>query len=193
MLLSPEGWRSPWCAHYACDNDVFAHSPIGTRPDLHWWEREGELAWLKMLDKIPTHHPPLWVLLPDVVGDWEATLERSYRYRCEVEARGFKTALALQDGDNVKSVLDFAPDAVFVGGTTAWKWKVAPLVPKTFRPFGIWTHLGRCNGERPIRLARRYDFDSADGTGLCRFFDAQLPIVLRGLHANPAQGELCFE
>lgn len=184
MLLSPEGWRYPHCRHYVLDNDVYPHSFLGSRFDEGWWEREGEKKWLKMLDKVPTDHPPMWVLLPDVVADWHQTIDRAWRYRIEVESRGFKCALALQDGCNWKEANDFGADAFFVAGTTYWKWVNAPQIVAMFKN-KVALHLGRVNGERPIRLARKLGFDSADGSGLARFFNDQLPRVLRGFEESP--------
>jgi hypothetical protein len=176
LLLSPLGWRRPWCDFWACDNDVFAG-------------RWNEAGWLKMLDKAAKHHPPLFCILPDVVGDWATTLDRAYQYRQEVESRGLRVALALQDGCNWKEVKDFAPFAVFVGGSTRWKWENTPRVIAMFQNKS-WVHVGRVNGENRIRYVRKLGADSADGTGLCRFFDAVLPKVLRGLNHESPQQEL---
>jgi len=176
LLLSPLGWRSPWCETWACDNDVFAGKFDLTR-------------WLKMLDKAALYPPPLFCILPDVVGNWEQTLERAHRYRHEVESRGLRVALALQDGCNWKEVSDFSPFAVFVGGSTQWKWANTPRIIRLFGSHS-WVHVGRVNGESRIRYVRKLGADSADGTGLCRFFDAVLPKVLRGLNTESAQQEL---
>jgi hypothetical protein len=184
MLLSPLAWRFPHSAHYALDNDVFAHSFIGSRPTPDFWEKRGETAWLKMLDKIPQSKPPMWILLPDVVADWEATIERAWKYRNEVVSRGFRIAIALQNGADDKSVFDFSPDAIFVGGTTEWKWANAGRIARVYGRTGIWTHLARCNGRKRILYSRMLGYDSADGTGLCRFTNSTLPKVLRGLRDN---------
>ena len=184
QLLSPLGWRRPQCEIYACDNDVFAH-----REDPEWWRREGETRWLKMLDKMADLPPPLWLILPDIVGNWAETIERAHRYRHEVESRGLRVALALQDGCNWKEVNDFAPFCVFVGGSTRWKWENVPRVVAMFQN-RVWVHVGRVNGEKRIRYVRKLGVDSADGTGLCRFFDEQLPKVLRGLNCDSPQLEM---
>jgi hypothetical protein len=184
LLLSPSGWRRPWCELWACDNDVFSH-----RTDAGWWRREGETRWLKMLDKLTQLPPPLWCILPDVVGNWDETIERAHFYRSEVEGRGLRVALALQDGCIWKEAFDFAPFCVFVGGSTEWKWANVARVISIFQNKS-WVHVGRVNGERRIRQVRKMGADSADGTGLCRFFDAQLPQVLRGLNHESPQLEM---
>src|SRR5690606_20810019 len=67
-LLSPDGWRTPhrWMP-YALDNGAFPAWTAG-KP----WD---EAAFLEMV-KIAAKHrtPPLWVVVPDVVADREATL-----------------------------------------------------------------------------------------------------------------------
>lgn len=176
LLLSPLGWRAPWCPLWACDNDVFAGK----------WN---EASWLKMLDKAAKFHPPLFCILPDVVGDWNTTLERGCQYRPEVESRNLRVAIALQDGCNWKEVADFAPFAVFVGGTTRWKWENVPRIVSMFQN-KAWVHVGRVNGENRTRYCRKLGVDSCDGTGLARHFDCQLPRILRGLNTEPAQMEM---
>lgn len=181
MLCSPAYFRLPWCQHWAVDNDMFNHSD---EPD--WWQQQGETLWLKMLDKLtagPLPSSPLFCALPDVVANWDLTLERSYRYRAEIESRGWKTALVLQDGCNAKDIDDFAPDAVFVGGSTDWKWNNVPRIIKAFKG-RYWVHVGRVNGVRNIRYVKELGADSADGTGLAQFFDSTLPKVIAALYGT---------
>ena len=189
MMLSPEGWRNPFTP-YACDNGVFARSPIGTRPDAGWWQREGETAWLKMLDKIPTNQPPLFVLLPDVVLDWPATMARAAVYRREVNGRRLSCALALQDGCDFRDVFRFAPHAVFVGGSTAWKWANVRRIVCAFAPLGIHVHVGRVNGKAHLWHCREAGVNSCDGTGISRHTDAMKPTVMTGLFESDPQMRL---
>lgn len=181
MLVSPRDFRQPWCPHWACDNDMFNHSDTPG-----WWEATGETAWRKMLAKVASaNHPtaPLFCGLPDVVADWPRTIERAYIYRHEIEQYGFKTALILQDGCVWKDVNDFSPDAVFVGGSTFWKWHNCRNIINLFKG-RYWVHIGRVNGEHRIRTVRQWGADSADGTGLSRHFDNVLPKVVAGLYSD---------
>lgn len=203
LLLSPLGWRSPWCPLWACDNDVYAaweafeiKRTTTVTPEQDWFhggegkrKAAGEKRWLKMLDKVTAFHHPLFVILPDVVGDWEATIERAHQYRHEVESRGLRVALALQDGCNWKEAIDFEPWAVFVGGSKPWKWANVPRIVQMFQ-HKAWVHVGKVNGDRAIRYCRKLGVDSCDGTGLCRHFDSELPKVLFGLNGERPQMEL---
>lgn len=184
MLCSPRYFRLPWCHHWAADNDMFNHSD-----DPAWWNRQGEKAWLKMLDKLtagPLPSLPLFCALPDVVANWPLTLERSYHYRHEIEARGWKPALVLQDGCKWEDVNDFASPALFVGGSKFWKWANVRTIISRFGG-SHWVHVGRVNGIQAIRLVRQWGAHSADGTGLARHFDAELPKVLAGLYTDRTQ------
>jgi len=184
MLLGPGCWRNP-PAHrpYATDNDCFVN-----RDDPAWWEREGEAAWLKMLDRIPTAHPPLFVLLPDVVGDWTETLNRAVRYAEEVRRRRLRVGIALQNGCDSEREYDDClrrePDAVFVGGTRAWKWAHAPYICKWFGERGVWVHVGRVSGPAAVQRCLQMGSDSCDGTGWSKFTDQELPKLLRVLKAR---------
>jgi hypothetical protein len=192
-LYSPSAWRNPFCL-YACDNDVYAHSFLGNKTDVDWWQREGETAWLKMLDKVALHArtgiAPQFLLLPDVVGDWNATIERAHHYRREVNGRHLPTALALQDGaelDNFKAALLFKPNYVFIGGSTRWKWHNARRIAHLFPQHYISVHLGRVNGEQSIRMARGFGVASCDGTGISRHVDAMMPGFKRGFEMPAAR------
>lgn len=175
MLLCPSGWRTPWCRRYAADNDCFAH-----RNDPGWWEREGEARWLAMLDKLAGTRP-MFVLLPDVVGDWNATLDRSARYRGELADRNLPAAVALQDGCDFREALALSPDTVFVGGTTDWKLRSVEPACAIFRPRGIRVHVGRVNSRDRLFLCRSCGADSVDGTGWNRYSDAMLPVMDRAM------------
>lgn len=109
----------------------------------------------------------LFCALPDVVGDWTATLERSTPWIDPVRARGGRPAIVLQDGATVDTVPWTDVDAVFIGGST--KWKLGPKVPGLIaeaRRRGAWAHMGRVNSCRRLKLARAIGCQSADGTFL---------------------------
>lgn len=182
MHNSASGWRNPWTRYWALDNGVFARSPLGLRPDPDWWQRDGERLWLAVLEKAAqAQPPPLFVVLPDVVMDWPETLARAWRYRDAVEGLNLKPALALQNGFTWEDVEKFQPQALFVGGDSRFKWGRLREIVAWAKPRGVWVHVGRVNGRRPIRLAREWGADSADGTGLAMYPDAIFPEVLEGL------------
>lgn len=198
QLLGPRGFCRPQCQIWACDNDCFSTSAIGPRPDPNYWKQHGERRWLRMLDRVAAlveeeGATPLFCVVPDIPGHWKQTLERWHQYAGEVTDRGLPTALALQDGsqaDDWKVAFSLSPDYFFVGGTTYWKWHFAPRICRDALRHKIHIHIGRVNGEKPIRRARKMGAASADGTGLCRHFHAELPGVLRGLYEESPQLEM---
>lgn len=188
VLLSPKAWRQPWCKWWATDNDVFSH-----RNDIGWWEREGEESWIRMADKldaIPADRPPLFILIPDVVGDWQRTLDYYDKYRHHVLDRQLPIAIALQNGaeSDMETVLKLRPDFVFIGGDVEWKWRFTADFTRFFRPRGIRVHVGRASGPWRVRECIRVGVDSCDGTGWNRFADRMLPGLFQVLdNSNPQQ------
>lgn len=158
----------PW----ALDNGCFA------KFDQPRWER--------MLDEADEHRP-LFVTLPDIVGDAQRTAElfdAFYRRTQELPR-----ALVLQDG--IERVRIPWPDitAVFIGGSDAFK--VAPVAiaaAKAAKMLGKWVHVGRVNTAARVRnwlgLA-----DSIDGSGISRY-DHMLEDVLAMIRGEHPQQEI---
>lgn len=138
---------------FALDNDAFSAWANGTE-----WD---EVEWLTMLEMVKALRiKPLWVLVPDVVADREATLENWKHYSPIVGGFGFKKAFALQDGMS-KSDIPPGAEVLFVGGTTEWKWRtVADWVSL---PQDI--HVGRVNSVEKLTYCERIGVASVDGTG----------------------------
>lgn len=129
------------------------------------------LAWL---DRMP-RESCLFATAPDVVGDAAATLALSLPMLPRIRAAGYPAALVAQDGlENLPIPWDEF-DALFVGGTTAWKLSEAAygLVAEANRR-GKWTHMGRVNSWARFSAAAAAGYDSADGTVLR--FDPSRPV-----------------
>jgi hypothetical protein len=203
-LLSPLGWRTPLTQTWACDNDVFSSWDkshdlrLSAEKRSYWadfWKPcgHGEDKWFRMLDKIPRDNPPMWVLLPDVIADWPATLARARQYRMELAMRGLRVAVALQDGCRYEEALRLLPDAVFVGGTKRWKWSHLEAICAYFQPRGTPVHVGRVSGVKGIAECLRLGVDSCDGTGWVRAPDQELPRLLRALDQRQPRQQRAFE
>lgn len=169
----PEGVA--WCA----DNGAFSHK----------WNAE---TWWAFLTE--NAHAAAWccfAALPDVVCDWPATLARSLPWVDAVRGLGYPVALVLQDGATSETVPWDQIDAVFVGGSTAWKLgpEARSLVAEA-KLRGLWAHMGRVNSEKRLRYARHIGCDSADGTYLVFGPDANLPNVQAWLRGVNGQGDL---
>lgn len=177
LLSTPDTRYTPdACAAYnafALDNACFAN---GGAFDLRSF-----VAWI---DAYP--RTALFVSAPDVVGNWPATLARSVDSIHAIRATGHKAAIVLQDGATPDTIPDC--DAVFVGGSTAWKTsREAELCVRSFRG---WKHMGRVNTERRLRLAHDWGCDSVDGTYLRFGPDINAPKLARWMRRLQQQTTL---
>lgn len=155
-------------------NDVTTMIDNGcfTRPDDFTIDRYRDL--------VADHLASLFATVPDVVGDWNATLERWDAF--PKDDWPVPLAIVLQDGATVETVPWHEVGAVFVGGTTEWKLgaKAAAIVAEA-NARGVWAHMGRVNSQRRLRYADWIGCDSADGTFLVFAPDVNLRLVLRWL------------
>src|SRR5262245_34739545 len=114
MITPKSGNRHVPGVTFALDNGVV--TLVDSRPvtDPDW----SETRWLAMLDRY--QHTPgcLFAVVPDVVGDADATNERWARYHGAVRNRGYRAAYVTQNG--CRSIPASA-GAVFVGGDDNWK------------------------------------------------------------------------
>lgn len=133
----------------------------------------------------------LFATLPDVVGQWQATLDRSLPWIDKVRALGYPVALVLQDGATAETVPWADIDVVFIGGTTGWKLgpEARQLVAEA-KQRGLWVHMGRVNSERRFRYASHIGCDSADGTYLTFGPDTNLPKLRAWLRGVNDQGDM---
>lgn len=187
-VLMGTKWCTPWTEHWACDNDMFAAHKRG---DTGWWKREGETAWLKMLDKAASQPTkPLFVALPDVVEDWPRTVARAWYYLPELRSRSLPPAIVLQDGCHLGAATMLSCPWWFVGGSDAYKWgQLEEIVRTAHLTFDTKVHVGRVNGTRQVRSCLRAGADSCDGTGLAAFTNTVMPRLVAGFKPNP-QGAL---
>ena len=181
-LMGPKHWKEPrpWIP-YACDNDAFTLR-----------ENWSEDAWIGMLDAARLCAcKPRWVLVPDVVGDHIGTLERSEKYAPVARAYRWPLAFAVQDGMEPANVPSEAA-LVFVGGSTAWRWRTLERWCAAFRR----VHVGRVNAIERVWLCDDLGVESVDGTGWVRNpgRQDQLPALVEWLEGKrrPHQHEIVF-
>ena len=146
----------PW----ALDNGVFGA-----------WQQQREWSedpLYRYLDQYAAWSP-MWVVVPDWVGDRDETLRRWDQHADAIQAFGVPMAMAVQDGMTHADVPAEA-SIVFVGGTTSWKW----------RNLRTWTdnfprvHVGRVNTYKLLWMAHEAGAESTDGTGWFRGCRKQL-------------------
>ena len=145
-----------------------------------------ERQWLRLVEKA-RQDAPLFVCAPDIVGDARRTIELMHYFKSVMH--GLPIALVLQDGIGNHSIPWEEIDAVFVGGSDAFK--IAPEALnacQTARMMGKWVHVGRVNTASRVRnwlgLA-----DSIDGSGISRY-DHMLKDVIDMIDGKHVQLEM---
>lgn len=133
-------------------------------------------AFLVMLERLQGTRWCLFVAAPDVVGDAEKTLAKFKRWAIVIRAFGFPVALVAQDGLTIDATPWLEIDALFLGGTTAWKLgPEAEALARYAKANRKWVHMGRVNTLRRIRHAQRIGCDSFDGTTFSKWPDNYIP------------------
>lgn len=143
-------------------------------------------TWERLLGEAEDHRP-VFVCLPDLVGDARRTLDLFEAFR--LRTNGLPRALVLQDGIGRHAIPWDDIDAVFVGGSDAFKISAeARNACRTAKMLGKWVHVGRVNTADRVRgwldLA-----DSIDGSGMSRF-DHMLDDVLSIIRGEHPQRQL---
>lgn len=187
-FISPRAWQllgnTPI---WAADNDAYS----GFRPD----------RYLRMLDAILAgmirrhgKHPPAFITVPDVVCDFEKTMDLYYDWHKEVGGRGLARCLVLQNGIE-KYIERFGwnalpwedVEAVFIGGDTPFKFcEEVRWIVRAAKTEGKWVHMGRVNSVKRMRYAMQIGCDSCDGSGMARFPNAVLFPMLKALKMDEA-------
>lgn len=157
MLTPDMGNRVPDGVPWAADNACFSNPAM--------YSDERYLSWLEA--RRPYADRCLFATAPDVVGDAPATLERSLPMLSRIREVGYPAALVAQDGLTPEMVPWDAIDALFIGGSTAWKLsEAAHALCVEAKQRGKWVHMGRVNSHKRFELARSFGCDSVDGTFL---------------------------
>ena len=129
-----------------------------------------EDRFLRMVKRLSGTPGCLFLTVPDVVADHEATLDRWLYWSPRLRPYGFPLAFVGQDGcETVPPVAD----VLFIGGST--EWKLSAHAQRLIRGFDGWVHVGRVNSNRRLRLVKSYGADSVDGSGMAMFTETKLP------------------
>ena len=154
-LYSPgPGWWQKPIGEYALDNGRFTQG------------EEWRAYWLfDLYSRAGRHtHPPMWVLVPDVVSNWPATLKEWDKWAPVIAELGWPLAVAVQDGSSVADVKAMGADVVFVGGSTRFKYETLAKWCAAFPR----VHVGRVNTPREGWRCFKAGAESIDGTGWMR-------------------------
>lgn len=125
-------------------------------------------------------HRPLFVTVPDVPYDMARSRVLSAKHlRILRGITDWPLAVAVQDGATPSDLDGY--DAVFVGGSTDWKWSTSQMWCDEANARGMWSHIARVNTKARVRLAQDFGADSVDGSGIFRGDKEQLRGVLDAL------------
>lgn len=157
LIATPRGGIRSWPNGFKCllDNGCFTGL----------WAED---SWLDWLDRMVEYQARcVMATAPDVVADAATTLEHFAYYAPILRRRGWRVGLVAQDGlESLSWPADY--DALFVGGSTAWKLSdAADWCIKQAKQASKWTHVGRVNGGKRIRHFKLIGVDSVDGTSIC--------------------------
>lgn len=179
MVTYKSGNRLVDGATFAIDNGVVAIADKQPVTDPHWSEQR----WLACLDRYQGVPGCLFAVVPDVVGDADATNRRWALHHGAVRNRGYRAAYVIQNGCQT---IPASAGAVFIGGDDTFKLGLdAARLVRQAKAGGLWVHMGRVNTLRRLRYAALIGCDSVDGTTLAWGPDRNLPSLLRWIH--PAQ------
>lgn len=124
--------------------------------------RWDEGPFIDAVARCDAQNRPDFVICPDLIGKGTESLALSLSWRARLH--GFPVFLAVQDGmrpHQVGRVLHRF-DGVFVGGTLAWKLRVAGGWVRLAHSHGKPCHIGRIGIPRRVRWAQRIGADSID-------------------------------
>ena len=180
--MSPAGFRRPVKAGhdpmpFALDNGLFHPQNEPPRP------QSAIEDFYAMLTKCRAGNwMPIFAVAPDVPydGDRSIELSRKHARHMHQDWPGLPIALAVQDGMD-RCVLDGPWSAVFVGGSTAWKWSTMAEWVSEAHARGMWAHVARVNTKHQIRRCIDAGADSSDGTGMFRGDKTQIRGILESL------------
>lgn len=161
---------------WAADNDAFS----GFNPT----------RYERMLDKIAAApNPPMFVTVPDRVGNHAGTMEAWENWQPEVNDRGLRAAFVLQNGVEADWQATKLPwsdmDALFIGGDIPFKFSaIVREIVAAANHAGKWVHMGRVNSIKRMRYASAIGCDSCDGSGMARFPTTVLLPMVRALQRD---------
>jgi len=179
-LMSPDGFRRPEkngeAMPFALDNGLYFP------PDQEPKGREAIAAFYEMLGRcVRLGYEPIFVVTPDRPYDAERTRAMAAEHVPVIRGVGYAgpLAIAVQDGMELDDADGF--DAIFVGGSTDWKWGTAEKWAAHANQTGRWCHIARVNTIHRVRQCVDMGAHSADGTGIFRGNKTQLAGVLEAV------------
>jgi hypothetical protein len=178
-----------------------------SRNDIRWMASTGKVfaadngayagfdpaAFCSLLAKLAGHRDCRFVACPDVVGNARETAYMFAAWQPVIKQLGLPVALVLQDGIENLGVPWSQIDALFIGGSTAFKLgPVAASIAREGKQRGLWVHCGCVNTRRRFRYAADIGCDSVDGTAFSNWPEIKIPKALRWLNDLDRQPSLAL-
>lgn len=178
VLMTPQNGNRlcslplPW----ACDNSAFSN------PDDDKFWRLCMQSW-----DLLEYHPPMWVAVPDAVGNHSETL-RLFGWWCdwwmaELGCIPWQLAFVLQDGCLVGDIPWNEIAAVFVGGSTEFKLRQSADLIAEAKGRGKQVHIGRVNSLQRLKFAFDVGADTVDGSRFSMFPETYISQACRYLES----------
>ena len=153
---------------YGIDNGCF----VGFKED----------KFLRLLNKIDNKDNCKFVAAPDVVADYQATLDNFNIWSCVISNMNYPLAIVLQDGATIKNTPWQDIQAVFVGGSTDWKLgEEARHLIHYAKNNNLWVHVGRVNSIKRLRYCKENNVDSVDGLAFAKYNKTYVDKAIRFL------------
>lgn len=124
----------------------------------------------------------LFATAPDVLKDHYATVERATPILRMIRKLNLPAAFVAQDGWNEGSTPWHDLDAIFIGGSTEFKYASSRHIVQTAKRHKKWVHMGRVNSFKRLYFATVLGCDSVDGTYLRFGPDINGPKLLKWLN-----------
>jgi len=142
-----------------------------------------EKNWLRLVKEAEVNQP-VFVCSPDIVGDAARTLDLFNVFKKKLHS--LPIALVLQDGIQFHSIPFDEIDAVFVGGSDAFKISSECInACRAAKMLGKWVHVGCVNTADRVQNWLELG-DSLDGSGISKY-DHMLENVLTAITHKSSQ------
>ena len=111
-----------------------------------------------------------WIVAPDIVAGGRDSLALSLAWVPRLLTLA-PVLLAVQDGMQPEDIRPhlWSRVGIFVGGSTAWKWRTLPRWAALAQRMGAHLHVGRVNSAKAIKACASLGVTSCDGTSMSRY------------------------
>ena len=202
-METPEMFRNTKKMHFILDNGMFSYFHRGVAFD--------DKLFVKRLDTLfKDNITPEFVVLPDVIGNWEETKKSSISWLHRLLERyddRFDYGIVLQEGcttDDLEDIFQNYPEIkwIFIGGKSKfngfgkpmekgpeWKFTFGEKAIPVARKYGRKVHVGRVSSIRKVNMSAALGADTMD-TSQPNFSPEQFERFERGLKNLKRQSAL---